>query len=203
MVMRLPDFILSHMESILAHWQAFAATQLPAGASMTVLELRDDAQPILEAIAKDLRTSQTRTEQAQKSMGLAVTPFGAPITAAQTHAVLRAKSGFSIRQLVAEYRALRASVLRLWMDACDPEIPHPEDITRFNEAIDQALAESVDFYTTEVDQSRKLFLATVSHDMRTPLQTIDVAARYLRVLNLRKEVSESASRISRSASELH
>jgi hypothetical protein len=41
--MRLADFILRDMEDILANWEAFAATRLPAAASMASLELRDHA----------------------------------------------------------------------------------------------------------------------------------------------------------------
>ena len=115
--MRLADFILQDMETILEQWEAFAATQLPAASGMTSLALRDDAKPILEAIAKDISSPETRDAQAEKSKGRAPKLTRAPETAAQTHAVLRARSGFDINQLVAEYRALRASVLRLWMDA--------------------------------------------------------------------------------------
>jgi hypothetical protein len=79
---------------------------------MTLLPLRDGAKQILEAVAKDLSTPQTRTAQAEKSRGRAPKLTGAPETAAQAHAVLRARSGFDINQLAAEYRALRASVLR-------------------------------------------------------------------------------------------
>ena len=114
--MRLADFILRDMESILAQWEAFAATLLPAAANMKSLALRDHAQQILEAVAKDLSTAQTREAQIEKSMGQAPKLVGAPETAAQTHALLRARAGFDINQLAAEYRALRASVLRLWMD---------------------------------------------------------------------------------------
>lgn len=156
--MRLADFILHDMETILVQWEAFAGTLLPAAANMQALALRDHAQQILQAVAKDLSTAQTREAQAEKSMGRAPTLSGAPETAAQTHALLRARSGFNIRQLAAEYRALRASVLRLWMDDCQPDTPHLDDIIRFNEAIDQALAESVDLFSEQVDQARNLLL---------------------------------------------
>ncbi len=59
-------------------------------------------------------------------------------TAAETHALLRAKSGFTINQLAAEYRALRASVLHWWAKASEPAAIDPKDVIRFNEAIDQA-----------------------------------------------------------------
>jgi hypothetical protein len=89
--MRLADFILRNMETILEEWEAFAATLLPAAADMTSLALRDDAKQILEAVAKDLSTSQTREVQAEKSKGRAPKLTGAPETAAQVHAVVRAR----------------------------------------------------------------------------------------------------------------
>ncbi len=193
--MRLTEFILCNMERILEHWEAFAATQMPAASDMKSLELRDHAEQILTAVVADLGTPQTREEQSAKSMGLAPVLFPAPETAAQTHAILRAKSGFDIAQLASEYRALRASVLRLWMDACLPAEPAVDDIIRFNEAIDQALAESIVFFSAQVEQSRNLFLGMLSHDLRSPLQTIQMTARYLQVLNGRADVSKAASRL--------
>ena len=162
---------------------------------MDSLALRDHAQQILEAVAKDLSTPQTKDAQAAKSLGLASAPFPARETAAQTHAILRARSGFDINQLAAEYRALRASVLRLWTDACQPEDPPLEDVIRFNEAIDQALAESISFFSAQVDQARNLLLGMLGHDMRSPLQTIQMTASYLAELNAGTKVSEAAARL--------
>ncbi len=83
-------------------------------------------------------------------MGLAPVDASASATAAQTHAVCRAKDGFNIEQLASEYRALRASVLSGWMEACMPEPPPIDDMLRFNEAVDQALAESIASYAAHV-----------------------------------------------------
>jgi CO/xanthine dehydrogenase Mo-binding subunit len=101
--MRLPDFILHDMESILVEWEAFASTLFPAAASMTSLALRDQAKQILEAVATDLSTLQTKQAQADKALGRAPKLMEAPETAAQTHAVLRARSGLDINQVAAEY----------------------------------------------------------------------------------------------------
>jgi signal transduction histidine kinase len=199
---RLADFILRDMESILAKWEAFAATRLPAAASMASLELRDHAQQILEAVAADLSASQSPEEQAAKSMGLAPAPFPARETAAQTHAVMRARSGYDIKQLASEYRALRASVLSLWIDACLPAAPHVQDVIRFNEAIDQAVAESVGHFSAQVDQARNLLLGILSHDMRSPLQTVQMTALHLGQLNAGAEVSTAAGRLIRSGGHL-
>ena len=69
-------------------------------------------------------------------------------------------------RLAAEYRALRASVLRLWRES----LPHVDlndinDITRFNESLDQSLARGVGSYSKRIDDSRQMFLAILSHDL--------------------------------------
>jgi signal transduction histidine kinase len=190
------------MEPILAQWEAFAATLLPAAANMEALGLRDHAEQILHAVAKDLRTSQTREAQWEKSMGRGPARIDATETAAQTHALLRARAGFSINQLAAEYRALRAGVLRLWMDDCAPEAPDLDDVIRFNEAIDQALAESVGFFSIQAEQNRNLLLGMLGHDMRNPLQAIQVTASYLAALNAGERVSGAATRLIRSGARM-
>ena len=200
--MRLADFILRDTESILAQWEAFAATLLPAAADMRSLALRDHAQQILEAVAKDLSTPQTREAQIEKSTGQAPKLAGRPETAAQTHAVLRARAGFDINQLTAEYRALRASVLRLWMEAGPPDAHHLDDLIRFNEAMDQAIAESIGFFSAQVDQARNLLLGMLGHDMRSPLQSIQTTASYLAALNAGEKVSVAASRLIRSGARM-
>ena len=200
--MRLADFILRDMESILVEWEAFAASLLPAAASMTPSALRDEAKEILEAVAKDLSTSQTKQAQIDKSRGRAPKLIDASETAAQTHAILRARSGLDINQLASEYRALRASVLRLWTESCQPDDINLEDVIRFNEAIDQALAESIGFFSDQVERSRNLLLGMLGHDMRNPLNAIQVTASYLAALNAGAEVSEAASRLIRSGASI-
>jgi hypothetical protein len=144
--MRLADFIEANSEAILGEWEAFARSLLPAAAGLDVEALRDHAEQILQTAARDLRTSQTGSEQLAKSRGEAARLAGSPETAAQTHAVLRATAGFTLQQMVAEYRALRATVLRLWADPHEAGPDALADVNRFNEAIDQAVAESVDFF---------------------------------------------------------
>ena len=50
--MRLAEFILANVEPILVEWEAFARTLSP-GATMTTVALRDDAESILLATARD------------------------------------------------------------------------------------------------------------------------------------------------------
>lgn len=200
--MRLADFILDRKEAILAEWETFASTLLPAAGGLDALALRDHAPHILDAVAKDLSAPQTRAEQSEKSKGRAPRIHGAPETAAETHAVLRAHGGFDINQLVAEYRALRASVLRLWIDAGGLDATGFDDMVRFNEAIDQAVAESVDHFHRTVERHRNLLLGMLGHDMRNPLNAIIMTASHLAALNAGEEISEAAARLIRSGASM-
>jgi signal transduction histidine kinase len=192
----LPDFIQFEIEAILVEWEAFAAAQLPAAAEMKSLALRDHAKQILQAVARDIRRPQTDEAQTLKSMGRAPLLRDTSETAAETHALLRARSGFDIIQLAAEYRALRASVLRLWKDAGGVSSDEDfNDMMRFNEAIDQALAESISSFSGEVEGERNLLLGMIGHDMRNPLQAIRMTASYLQKLTLGEEVAAAAERL--------
>lgn len=190
--MRLSEYILTKMEDILVEWESFAKLLYPTKANMSSAGLRDHAKQILHAVAADLVTEQSAEEQKQKSKGLAFKSRNAPETAAQTHAVLRAQSGMDINQLAAEYRALRASVLRLWKESCNISPADVEDVLRFNEAIDQALAESISYFSDQVDRSRNLLLGMLGHDMRSPLNAITLNAEHLASLNAGREISEVA-----------
>jgi signal transduction histidine kinase len=105
---------------------------------------------------------------------------GGKRTAAEKHGTGRAESGFTLDQMVAEYRALRASVIRLWTKE-QGEITHTdlEDLTRFNEAIDQSLAESTTRFTEDLDHSKELFLAILGHDLRTPIGAVMTSAKFM------------------------
>jgi len=191
--MRLADFIHTHRAPILTEWEAFARTCAPASGTMDVVALRDHADAMLTAFAADLETPENTHTRAEKSKGCGpgaglsaeIVRLGGPDgvgadTAAGEHGAGRAVSGYSMQQMVAEYRALRASVLRLWTNAEGSlTTEHIEDLTRFNEAVDQALAESVARFDASVEQAKETFLAILGHDLRTPLGAIQTSAAFL------------------------
>jgi len=178
--MRLADFIVKNREPILAEWEAFARTCGPASGSMDISTLRDHAGEMLTVIAADLKTPQDKHEQAEKSKGNAPNEDPDRKTAAEKHGADRAEGGFTTDQMVSEYRALRASVIRLWTKA-QGELTSAEleDLTRFNEAIDQSLAESITRYTQDLDHSKEMFLAILGHDLRTPLGAVMMSAEFM------------------------
>src|SRR5215218_7020751 len=112
--MRLSDFIREHAEEILATWDEFAATVPHSGKELDPKALRDHASQILLAIAADLEQPQSVAQQIAKSRGEASRDTESDDTAAETHADTRIIAGFAIDAMLTEYRALRASVLRLW-----------------------------------------------------------------------------------------
>jgi signal transduction histidine kinase len=180
--MRLADFILQRTVAILAEWEVFAGGIWPGGATVDPATLRDHARDILRATAWDMQSAQTDAEQSDKSKGEGAAGAASVRIdgASNAHAVGRVRSGFDLMAVVAEYRALRASVVRLWRDSGpDPDLRDVDDLTRFNESIDQSLTESIRSYTQTVDRTRLMFLAILGHDLRNPLNTVKMSASLL------------------------
>nr|WP_298121785.1 sensor histidine kinase [uncultured Pseudoxanthomonas sp.] len=176
--MRLADFIEAHPQRILDDAVEFAITQAPDGAQLSVKRLRNDIPLILREIVADLRSPQSPAQQRAKAQGRAPASAG-PESAASSHGRSRADDGFGVNQMIAEYRALRASVLRLWAAQEAPAVGSLDDVIRFNEAIDQAVAESLLEFSRTVESWRNVFLGALGHDLRGPLTAVVGTAEFL------------------------
>jgi signal transduction histidine kinase len=170
--MRLGQYILENMEAILTEWEAFARATwkgpLPGSAA-----LRNGAETMLRALVKDMAAEQSDAEQKAKSEGNGVGDASGLNKAAIGHALARVNDGFDLGRMVAEFRALRASVNRLWFESMP--VAHRDqidDMGRFNEAVDQLVAASRGAFTERIERSRRLFLAILGHDLRQPLYSI-------------------------------
>jgi signal transduction histidine kinase len=179
------------MEEILTSWEDFARRfwQGPLPGSV---RLRNDAELMIRSIVADMETSQNLKQQQEKSEGSAVGDPSGMNAAAMGHALARVEDGFDVARMVAEFRALRATIGRLWWKSVPA--PHPEqldDMERFNEALDQLVAASVQAFTEKLDRNRRLFLGILSHDMRQPLQSMRMFTHLLTDPKLPPETSSS------------
>jgi hypothetical protein len=189
--MRLSTFIRENSTAIIAEWENFARSLVPAASGMSPLSLRNHISYILEFIADDIDTVQTDSEQTSKSLGKK--PKSATDSVAEIHAALRQAGGFNLDQMVSEYRALRASVTKLWSARdLEPTRQSAADFVRFNEAIDQETTESISYYSKKVDHSRDLFLGVLGHDLRNPIGAMMMTAELIKSIPTRRAVLRGA-----------
>ena len=191
----LKAFIEQHHKKIIEEWVTFARGLHPWSNGLSEKELEDHADELLTAVVADMESTQTGAETSIKSKGGAAA--GALTSIGHKHASDRLESGFKLDQLVSEYRALRASVVRLWGEA------HGDtrgELTRFNEAIDETLAQGAAQYSELLNHTREQFLAVLGHDLRNPLGAIIVGASLLTKLeSLGDKEARAVTRILNSA----
>ena len=203
--MKLSSFISDNVNSIVDEWERFARTLLPVSKTMTTLALRDHCRDMLLAIANDMKTPGNSIERSERSIG-GGQPSAQLEKAAEEHGALRQMAGFNLVQLVAEFRALRASVLSRWHQSqgAGAAAPAIEEIMRFDEGIDDALAESIERYSLELSASRDMFLAMLGHDLRGPLSGIDMSTLLLGKPDLAEAARNKAlTRIKRASGEMN
>jgi signal transduction histidine kinase len=202
--MRFSAFIKDNLDAIVADWEAFAST-LPAGQTMSALALRDHSREILLAIAGDMELRQSDQERADQAQDIVPTTASTTSAAAE-HGALRQMAGFDLVQLFAEFRAMRASVMAFWQrsEGADAASSAIDEITRFNEGMDKALAQSVHRYSSEVAASRDMFLAVLGHDLRGPLSGIDMSAMLLAKPGLSDAArQQAAARVKRASRDMN
>lgn len=170
--MNLADFIEANIEALVDDWAEYALDISQEESQLSERQLRNSAVDILAAIAADMREPQNAAQQEIKSRGEKYAPYSRFNHVAHLHAEDRLSHAFGINDVVAEFRALRATVLRRWQKTSPAGASAFQDMIRFNEAIDQVLAESVRHYVQRTERIRDLFAGVLAHDLRSPLGAI-------------------------------
>ena len=113
---------------------------------------------------------------------------------------MRLDSGFSLEHAIAEYRALRSSILFLWVRT-QPADEHVvlSEVTRFNETIDQAIAEVVRRFADKSEHYSDVFLGVLTHEVRNPLNVIQLSGEILKAAGLAEAQTRCVERILRGA----
>ena len=89
-------------------------------------------------------------------------------------------------------------ILRDWETFAAAQLPAAADMDslhRFYEAIDQAVAEAIAFFSAQLESERNLLLGMLGHDMRGPLQVIQLTSIYLSKLDAGTDVAACAARL--------
>lgn len=184
--MKLSDFLTAHMQEILAEWDDYAERMAPAADEMTARELRDHAAQMLQAIAVQIDSPRPVPDdadpEAEGTGDVQGDGEGKPPSdsAAAKHGALRQEHRFTLLQLSSEFRTLRATILKLWLPHVRNMPESLDSVVRFNEAVDQALAESIVTYADRARAEHDLFIAILGHDLRGPLATMTMAGGLLR-----------------------
>ena len=175
--MSLGTFLASHTDEILREWETAAKAVAPPHA-MSREALRDHWAEILKAIVEDMGKTS--------ALGQA-DPVGHPATALRTaaseHGARRQQENFELDELVAEFRAMRSTVLNAWQRSQETagRALSVTETTQFSEALDRALAQSIDRHLKDRARVRDLFLAMLGHDLRAPLSGIQMATHVLEI----------------------
>ncbi|TQJ94688.1 sensor histidine kinase KdpD [Achromobacter sp. SLBN-14] len=177
--MNIPSFIREHLDDLIDDRIRYARELQPAAGNLSDDQLRNSGAEILLAIAINMERNQNEAQQLAKSFGARSEGDAGFDFISVLHADDRRAQGFGLNDVLAEFRALRASVLRRWEAVGSIDRESFQEMIRFNEAIDQALHESVQQYTKRVDRARDLFAGVLAHDLRAPMAVLQYAADIL------------------------
>mgnify|MGYP003651952256 CR=1 FL=1 len=180
--MNLVTFLSKNKNQIVEEWIEFAMDNIDLTSKMNRKEVKDHVREILQRIIEDMGSLQTTEEQKIKSHGnKKLESFD--MRAASDHGEQRLGFGFDFMQLSSEFRALRASVLRLWAEKIREENWEMDfhDMIRFNEIIDEIWVISLKGFQDKLDESKNLFLGILGHDLRNPIAAIKGANSILKV----------------------
>ena len=150
--MKLSRFIQENVRELLSEWNAISSSYAPAGSGAS-LGLGRHAEQILRAIAVDMETESSPTgQQARERARGDIAESG---SAAAFYGAVRHGDDLSVSQLAADYRALRATVLKAWLKTGEPrDAERSQQLLRFNETLDQAFGESLAAYDAQARRQR-------------------------------------------------
>ena len=168
--MPLAAYIEENLDRLISGWVEFARTRLTAADSMSDEALRSGGEALLRAIVGDMRRARFAQVQKERSEGDLPEFHSAVTVTARDHAEARLESGFTLDEILSEYRALRTSVLRGWMSEKRPINGDAfEEVVRFDDAMGQSLTEAISWFNDAVTRAQNIFVGVLGHDLRDPL----------------------------------
>jgi len=162
--------IRQERDTLLAEWR-LEVRQLSVAHNLDVPTLNDHVPDLLDELADELGASVDDSMIGELKKNSVI------------HGLDRLRIGFDIEEVVAEYNALRG-VLQDLVEKHNLSLRGPVNRT-INRVIDMSIGLAVKTYATqqalEIQQRREEHLAFVTHDLRSPLSAIAMAAKLLEV----------------------
>ncbi|MBL3556943.1 MULTISPECIES: putative bifunctional diguanylate cyclase/phosphodiesterase [Marinobacter] len=172
--MRLPEFIRAYMEEILRIWEYDAKDILPVQ-RLSRETLRDHVEEILLGIAVELERPPVGHDR--------FCDFGPQHPdcedSARIHGSERHDLGADIVHVAAEFRALRLTVIELWVQYNGPpDKDGTAELIRFDNEIDVALAQSIEHYALRKQRQGRLF-ETMLSSLPDPCYILNLEGNFL------------------------
>jgi signal transduction histidine kinase len=198
--MHLSEFLSVSNEQIVCAWEDFAKT-LSGDVALPRWLLRDHAPAILRFITQQM---PGYTVPVPQNLNVASRNPADPVEQlAAAHVKVRIDSGFDLAQIISEYCALRACVLRLWQEQAPNDFNSGgAEISRFDELVDEHITAAVVSYKERESQYRDRFLGILGHDLRNPINAISSGATHLATQGLNERQLKTLARIQNSTRRL-
>lgn len=171
--MNFAEFIRNNIENLLQEWDLFAQTIRPALDKNT---LRDHAEALFKNIADDIEALQNKYEQTEKSKGYK--PKSQSI--AERHGLDRFRTGYRITEVIAEYKFMRAIIIRLWKKHNPSASLKVHNLISFNEALDQQIFDATGRFYMESKKKQETLNNELEQKVERRSQELkDAQAQYL------------------------
>ncbi|MGB3222589.1 MAG: ATP-binding protein [Desulforhopalus sp.] len=135
--MKSSEFIRNNLEEILQEWDQFARSLRP---NLDRETLRDHADYLLKTIADDIETQQTEQSNNHNSNSR---------NAAEKHSLDRFRTGYRLTEVIAEYKFIRATIIRLWSEHNPSALLNINDFICFNRTLDQQIYHATERFFRE------------------------------------------------------
>lgn len=197
--MRLSEFMSVNSEQIIRAWEEFAKA-LSGKVSLPRWILRDHAPAIVKFIAQEMASSPAPATRDNVEPHDPAEPVE---QLAAAHVKVRIDSGFDLAQIVSEYCALRACILRLWQEQAPNNFnAGAAQIARFDGLVDEHITAAVVSYKEREGQYRDRFLGILGHDLRSPINAILLGTTHLATQGLGERQLKTLTRIQNSTRRL-
>jgi signal transduction histidine kinase len=159
--MRIPERLRSQKAAIGTTWETALAAQLPRLSVLERAVLIDHLPEFLDGLASWVEGNEPHATDAFDQL-------------AKGHALQRLSFGVDLDTLTLEYQILRSLILRDML-AIDGGADIRAELVKLNEGMDHAVLQAVRRYVAARDELRERFIGILGHDLRAPLQVVQLA----------------------------